>query len=122
MEFTTEYDRNNNICSVLVTGELHSPEDSFKLQHAAIDIQAKQGCSVFLFDLTQAEIISETISAYQTANIQGELATKLMRLKVAFLYSKLAEQQRFFETVGINRGFQIKVFDNQDEAIAWLLF
>ncbi len=120
MEYTAEFDSTTKIYTVYVAGELHSPRDSYKLQQAAIELYTKHECNTFLFNLTQVKIISNTLSAYDTANIKGETAVKLRRLKVAFLYSTLTRHERFFETAAVNRGFSIKVFDNRDEAIKWL--
>jgi hypothetical protein len=40
--------------------------------------------------------------------------------KAAVVYSEVTEDERFLESVGVNRGILIKVFDDIDEAISWL--
>ncbi|MBT3190807.1 MAG: hypothetical protein HN736_02705 [Anaerolineae bacterium] len=55
MKYTTEFDGTTQICIVRVSGELHSPKDSYKLQEVVIELQAKHESNIFLLDLVQAK-------------------------------------------------------------------
>ena len=77
-------------------------------------------CSLFLFDMTQAEIVTGTMQAFDTGSPQGELAERLRPFKVAVLYSHLTGHERFLENVAVNRGFRVHVFDKIDKAVEWL--
>lgn len=120
MEYAFEFDKINNICIVRVTGKLHSPEDSIVLERLALQIYTDHGYSLFLYDMTEAQIISGMMEAFQTADPPNEFAEKLRKFKGAILYSKLTDHGYFLETVAVNRGFAFKVFENADLAIQWL--
>ncbi len=70
--------------------------------------------------MRQAEIITKTMPAFETAKVKDEFRQELRKHKTAVLYSRLAEHERFFETVAVNSGFTLKVFDRYDEAVEWL--
>ncbi len=120
MEHTFELDRTNDICTVTITGEFHSPQDGFRMQYFALQFFAEHDCHLFLFDLTGAEIFTGTSEAYDIANPKGELAEGLRRLRGALLYSILTDHEYFLENVAVNHGFSIKVFDQHADAIEWL--
>ena len=46
---------------------------------------------------------------------------KMMRLKIALLFAGDMEDHKFMENVAYNRGYQVRVFDNRDQAMAWLI-
>jgi hypothetical protein len=120
MEYTSELDSTGNICTVHVTGKLYSPKDGDELKRAAVRIYSEHACSLFLFDMTHAEIVTGTMQAFDTGSPQGELAERLRRFKVAVLYSDLTEHEQFFENVAVNRGFRVHVFNEIDKAVEWL--
>ena len=106
---------------IQVTGELHSPRDAVELQHAAVALYARHGCRLVLIDVTQAQVVSGTLPALEAANQKGAFGRQLHLLRVALLYPQITEHERFFETISINRGLTIKIFDTRDAARAWLL-
>jgi len=120
MEYKLEFNSSSKICTIHISGKLLSPQDSIKLQHIAAEQYSKHKYRLFLIDLTQAEIITQTMSAFETGNPKEDLAKKLKKLKGAFLYSEITSHENFFENVAVNRGFKIKVFDKHEEAAAWL--
>lgn len=120
MEYTSQFDKANGICTVIVTGELHSPKDSRDLQALAVQAASQYECRLFLFDMTQAKIITGTMHAFDSGNPPDALGGILRKFKTAVLYSRVTGHERFFETVAVNRGHQLHVFDNGDKAIEWL--
>jgi hypothetical protein len=120
MAYTVEFNESTPMCKVSVTGKMVSPQDPRSLRQAAINLNKQYDCDRFLFDMTQVEIVSSTLDAYTMATPQGEEAERLRKLKAAILYRRITQHEHFFETVAINRGFRIKVFDKRAEALVWL--
>jgi hypothetical protein len=121
LKFTSELDSRNGVCTVHVTGEYRRPEDSDTLKRFAVDFSIEHGCYLFLIDLTQAEVSGGTMPTYDAANPKGELADRLRKLKTAFVREDLTEEDRFFENVAVNRGFELRAFDSVEKAVEWLV-
>jgi hypothetical protein len=120
MEYTTEFDEAKEICTVHVTGLHKRPEDSLTLQQLARDIGDEHGCQRFLFDMTQAEIIAQTIDTYKTGTVPVDSNHKQARQKIALVYAGNLAEHNFMETVAVNRGYQLRVFDKMDKALEWI--
>ena len=121
MEFTSELDKSSGVCKVIVTGEVQRPDDSDTLKRFAIKFSAEYDCNRFLFDLKQTTIIGGTMNTFSAANPQGELADGLRKIRTAVVRNKLTSDDQFFETVAVNRGFQLNIFDSEEKAKSWLL-
>ena len=79
-------------------------------------VEEKPGATAELLDTTE---IYDAAKFFASANITSGI-------KVALLYaegvsSETLEQARFGATVAHNRGFNMRVFENKDHALAWLL-
>jgi hypothetical protein len=72
------------------------------------------------FDMTNADVIAGTMPTFNAANPKGELVQELRTIKTAFVRHELTEDDRFFENVSVNRGFQVGAFDSLDKALEWL--
>jgi hypothetical protein len=120
MKYLTEFDETKTISKVHIVDEMLVPRDVFELQHTAIELHASFGCRKYLFDVTNAKINSGTLPAIQAAQPLKEKAKILRSFKAAILYKNLSDHERFVETVALNRGFSIKVFDKFDKAFTWL--
>ncbi|MHC4624374.1 MAG: hypothetical protein ACYS4W_10795 [Planctomycetota bacterium] len=84
-----------------------------------IGTASKHNCKRFLNDMREAQLDLSTIEIYE---IPGFLdAAGLDRTsKRALVVSRQPEDYRFFENVSINRGYNVKVFEDMDEAMNWL--
>ena len=120
MEYTYKLDTINDICRVSVIGTMLRPEDSLKLKQLAIQLNADHGYLKFLFDMTNTEIVSNTISIIESATPEEYLSDLLMPLEVAILYRDITADALFFETVAVNRGHKVYAFEDNDVAIEWL--
>lgn len=120
MELSTELDKERKIFIVRVTGQYRRPDDGFEAQHLVIKSFAEHGYRRVLLDLTQAEVIAGTLSTFQTANPEPDVAKELRKFSFAALYSEVSEHERFFETVAVNRGLRVRVFEKLEKAVEWL--
>ena len=120
MEYTTEFDEAKGICTVQVTGQHKRPEDSLVLQRLQRDITAEQGYQRFLFDMTQADIIANTIDTFNTGTVPDDSAHKQAQQMIALLYADHLADHKFLEDVAVKRGYLLRVFDQMDKALEWL--
>lgn len=120
MDYTVAYDRGHGICTVRVTGRVQRPRDSMKLQQLARDISESEGHLRFLFDMRQAQVIGGTVEAYQTGTVPVDVDRRQAHHQVALVYSGDLADHKFMETVAVNRGYSLRVFDDYDQAVAWL--
>jgi len=120
MEYSTEFDESKGICTVRVTGRHERPQDSAVLQQFARDFGEECGCQKFLFDMRQAEITGGTMDIFETGTVPVDPDRRQTQQKIALLYTSNLSDHKFMETVAVNRGYQIRVFDEMDKALGWL--
>lgn len=82
--------------------------------------------ALFLVDCTEIKDESSfVLENYETGILLTKIAKEMPgRLKDALILPrspKAAENLRFFETVTRNRGMSVRSFENEADAIAWLL-
>ena len=120
MELSAELDRERNMLVIHVTGTYRRPNDSFEAQRFIVDSYPEYGCRRVLLDLTRANVIAGTLDTLETAESRPEIAQDLRKFSFAALYSKITEDERFYEDAAVNRAFRVRIFDERDKAIAWL--
>lgn len=63
-----------------------------------------------------------TVAAYNLIGSLGKIGWEYrFRAAVVHLNENRLKDSLFVETVAINRGFQVKMFDNEESALRWLL-
>lgn len=120
MKYTFKFNEAKGICMVHVTGQHKRPDDSMALQKLARDLGNEHGCQRFLFDMTQADIISSTMGTFTTGTVPVDTDHTQVRQRIALVYSGDLSDPRFMENVAVNRGYQLRVFDRIDDAMEWL--
>ena len=121
MEYTTKFDEINLICTIHVTGQHQRPKDSITLQKFARDFSETHNCQRFLFDFTQANTIGGTMDAYDAGTVPVDPEHNLIRTKFALLFNGDLTVHKFMEDVAVNRGYMVRVFNDYEQAIAWLM-
>ena len=120
MEITVEHDSAKGLCTLRLTGCYSGPSDTHEAQRIVASLHTQYGCRRVLIDMTQADISVSTVAVFEAGNPQSEMAAHLIELRSAFLYREITQKLRFFEDVAVNRGFQVRVFDQLDKALEWL--
>ncbi len=92
-----------------------------------IDACKKHKPSNFLIDYCKAEGEMSTMDRYNLSLVAAKkylnekLAGKIPSCRFAFVGNHpLVDPKRFGETVAVNRGLNVKVFTEKNEALAWL--
>lgn len=79
------------------------------------EIHKETNCTHVLMD------VSEVVSPPSSTEIFEFIAKWKDRSKIAMLKGKhIASSVNFLETVGFNRGFEIKAFEEENQALTWL--
>ena len=120
MEYTIDFDISRGICAVRVTGIHKCPQDSLVLQQLSREYADKYGCQKFLFDMSRADIIAGTFDTYETGTVPVDSDRKQLQQRIALVYAGDLSEHKFLETIAVNRGYHIRVFDTEDMAIEWL--
>ena len=109
-----------------VTAKLSGVRRPTSLLEAAVKTTAyckQNGIHHLLIDIRGMSGGLDTIETYEVAG-QGlpsqPNARRLIRSAILD-HSENLERIRFFETVAINRGLTVKVFDDEETAVRWLL-
>ena len=55
------------------------------------------------------------------SKVLTEFGLELRKIKRALVVAQIDDDYRFVETVAVNRGYWVKLFDKIDEAAEWLL-
>jgi len=90
------------------------------MQQLAVDCHRQHGCRLFLFDAREATVTGGTVAVFAAGDPTGEVAGDLRLIRAAIVHRELGSDERFYETVASNRGFQLRVFDSIAEAMGWL--
>lgn len=120
MEYTTDFDEASGICTIRITGQHKRPQDSLTIQKFTRDFSEERNCKMFLIDMTQAEFIGGTMDIFKTGTFPNDQNHRQVTHKYALLYSEILDDHKFLENVSVNRGYQVRMFDNVDKALEWL--
>ena len=106
---------------VTVQGKVKRPDDSRKLMEIFTELLERESCNVFLFDLQEAQIETDDSSSYAAGIMPAIKGLPEREWRVAILYKQVSSQDRMMESLFSQYGYLVRVFDDRDEAIAWLL-
>ena len=120
MKISSEFDRVHEICIVRLKGNYNHLQDFQVVQKYVVERYLQNGYPRFLIDLNDVNSTVGISTIYDAGNPQGELVSGLRQPKTAFYHKLAGEKMRFFENVAINRGFNVKTFNDYDQAVKWL--
>ena len=120
MEYIIAFDDVEKLCIVVVTGQLKRPDDSIVLQQLAREMYETRGCDRLLYDMRRAEIIGDRMDTFKAGTVPLDSDHKQIKQQVALVYSGDLTDHKFLETASINRGYHVRVFNDMNQARAWL--
>jgi hypothetical protein len=122
MPYTINFLDKEGIVEIVSFGKL-TIEDFINQGKEAIELALKKNTNLFLAD--DSDIVGPVkISVIISLPDFWERFSAPRTNRMAVLISKdetLHEDFNFFENVCINRGWNVKLFDNKEDAIEWLL-
>lgn len=126
MAYSVQYDENENLVLITMNGEINQASARMAIQQAMKTIQ-EHHCFFTISDFRNANLVLNT---FELVNLQDFWISSFNAISMpsytarrAFLLNpnqNTLERLRFFETLSVNRNQPVKLFFDQDEAIAWL--
>ena len=106
----------------VITNGIADADSSLNMAKAIAQTMRANRISRVLIDHRNVEsVVSDTLNVYHRPKV-FRLIGAIFGIKIAeIICPEHVEHFRFFETVCRNMGYQLSVFQNKDEALAWLL-
>ena len=121
MSYTIEYLEKEEIGLITNTGAF-TYEDFMKQTREALEVSRVKKCKKFLVDCTLMTFQSQTMPLYETTAFYDEIGAPKEN-KIALVVpagAKIEADLRFYETVCVNRGWQVKIYSDRESAMHWL--
>lgn len=122
MEWDIKYQEEHGVVYVRQAG-FGSEEVWRQVNAEYVSIANEHGSNKFLIDNRDLTFKTSISGIYDWPEFLGESGLSRTN-KIAFVYSESPSNKsdyRFFETVSRNRGYNIRVFEDQQKAMAWLI-
>lgn len=97
-------------------------EDYANQAMEAFELGQNKQSELYLADCTRMENIANVFEIFDLPDFYARINIP-RSIKIAVLLSDNAvtnEDLKFYETISTNRGWQVKLFSDQDSAIVWL--
>lgn len=122
MPYTIKYLEDKGIVVIQNIGRI-SPEDFEKQSIEALELGRKKNTSLYLADSTQVAGGTTTIELLDFPDMYERIGvSKTIKLAIVIPENSIAQKNiKFLETVCLNRGWQVRIFEKNDEAVGWLL-
>lgn len=119
MRYEIQYDADRNCLLIHIQGTMEASE----LPGLASDLVAlteRHKCERLLNDIREVELRLSTLDIYDIPELAIESGLS-PRVRRALLVTSDQKESAFFETVSMNRGQNVRVFTDFDEAMSWLM-
>jgi hypothetical protein len=124
MTHTVAYNREYGFIETIAQGKLTANEAKEIISEIA-RVAREKNCFLYLSDYREATIEMSTLQIHDIPNVLSDLVTSLglhpRQFKRAIVVQKSYQDFYFFETVTLNAAQNIKLFQDINEAKAWLL-
>jgi len=101
---------------------MFGPLNAAELPKFASDASAflhEHGCTRILNDLREVDLELSTVDIYDIPNLVAGSGIE-RSVKRAVVFSRDVGDYQFFETVSVNQGQFVRVFEDFDVAVTWL--
>ena len=122
MPWTVSHDPTLQIIELVLSGQV-TADELHESTSQCIALGRERGTSRFLISTADMKLGASLIDIYTLPSEQyiEEEADRFGRVAVVPSDSpEVREAARFYETVCINRGWMVQVFEDRGEAVAWL--
>lgn len=114
----TNFLEKDEILKIKVTGKYKAEPTNDRLKEI-INMMDDHQTVKCLLDYTEGEFSPEAKTGINRPKQLENLGVD-DDVKFACLFKKITEDERFFEKVHLNSGYKLKLFEDENEAIAWL--
>lgn len=121
MPWTLSYHEEYAVVETVYTDPL-PPEELRDVIRANLVLAKEKGAVRFLGDCTRLSHESSALSIYALGDFIAtlEVPPGLMEAIILPVAPAAERDLRFYETVALNRGLQVRVFDDRASALLWL--
>jgi len=122
MAYTLEYNHTLRIVELVYTGR-YTAQESQESTSKAIAIGKEHGDADALVDAAEVELAVSLFDLLDLPDRQYVEEGMNRRIRVAVVPPRLLKDKKdaqFYETACLNRGWQVRLFPNRDDAIEWL--
>ena len=112
------YDAKDDIVVARTAGQYILEQEIDTVQKVLAQMQ-RHDCSRCLFDHRNADVVARTLEAYDRPKVYEQLGIG-HGVKMAIVSREKQHELKFYETVCVNRGWNVRVFRDYDQAVAWL--
>ena len=120
MDWEFHYRQEPNYLEVIISGPLSNDE----LNAMAIErwvLLRRFNCRKILFDFTRITNFLNTVDIYGRPNQSERVGVLRTNYSAAIVPKLYFNDFKFLETVYKNRGFDLNVFDNEEDAVNYLM-
>ncbi|UCH83031.1 MAG: hypothetical protein JSW50_11235 [Candidatus Latescibacterota bacterium] len=118
MEREFEYLEDKEIVIVRATGSYELSAEIDTVKKIASKLK-EHNCSRLLIDFRAAHIAAKTMDIFDRPKAYGDHGIE-RSIRAAIVCKELSNDLRFYETVCLNRGWSVNIFDDYDAGIEWL--
>jgi hypothetical protein len=119
MSWTIEHKSDLGIIVVTCSGHW-TPEVDMDMLSELKSCADMYRCSSLLVDHRESNMDFEFMPTFKRPGVYDTLHFS-KETRGALVWKKIVKDHLFFENVCVNRGYNIKVFDNYDRAVEWLI-
>jgi len=120
MKLTVVYEQETCIIRVTFPSPYQESNNGKTLISQILPVAQEHCCTRILIDMRRRELVSSKISSYLAGSKCEELGFS-KKFKAAVLYARNEQAYQAFETFVRRRGCVIRVFKDEQLALAWLL-
>ncbi|ASC71265.1 hypothetical protein XM38_022170 [Halomicronema hongdechloris C2206] len=122
MPFTVTYNTELAIVETIFFGLVSADEAAREIVESH-QLAVEKDCRLFFTDLSRAELQLSLVDVYGMPDTYEKMGWE-RRVRIAFIPPSGDEGRHlaeFYETVGVNRGWTVKIFSNKQQAVQWLI-
>lgn len=122
MAYELKLIKNKRIIEIKNSGEITS-DDMIAQTRQTIQLQHEKGISSILADFASVTVDANISDVFQFPELYEQMGMD-HKSKIAVFVSDIeikTEELHFYETICLNRGWNIKIFLERKKAIQWLL-
>jgi hypothetical protein len=113
-----QYLNDKDIVLIRVTGSYLLSAEADTVKKISFTLK-EHNCRKLLLDFRAANIIAKTMDIFDRPKVYSNEGIE-QSIKAAILCKEINNDFRFYETVCLNRGWEVKIFDDYNISIDWL--
>jgi len=119
MTITYQFTVEDDLLLVKASGADDNQEDVQRYNEATLEMCLENGCRRVLTDETDLEYRLNTVDNFESAKTMAEMAQGIHKLAIVVNPQQMKDAS-FWETVAVNRGVTVRIFNAIEDARLWI--